>query len=158
ARVFHNDDDAYVAWLAKHPNGFVLNCHTRPSRHYLKVHKATCGTIGGTPANGVQWTSDYLKVCSDTRLDLRVWANAAAGGDPSPCGLCMRTILAAEGQLPSQFAEVQAYLHLKHLLEVAVDMQIVDLRAMFQLPTKEIRAGCNLTVAARLFDLISGSS
>jgi hypothetical protein len=58
--------------------------------------------------------------------------------------------------LPSQFPEVQAYPHLKKLLERQVDMQFHDLRDLVRLPAYTL--GMNWAAAARLFDTISGCS
>lgn len=60
--------------------------------------------------------------------------------------------------LPSEYPEVHGYPNLKKVLEALVDMQFVDLRALVRLPAYGIKAGMNLTTAARLFDTISGCS
>lgn len=60
--------------------------------------------------------------------------------------------------LPSEFQEVQGYPNLKRLLEAQVDMQFVDLRALFRLPLSDIEGGCNFAASAVLFNIIAGSS
>ena len=61
---------------------------------------------------------------------------------------------------PSDFGAVQPYPHLRRLLVIQLDMQFADLRGLLRLPLKKagIGAGCNLTAAALLFNIISGSS
>jgi hypothetical protein len=60
--------------------------------------------------------------------------------------------------LPSEYPEIQAYANLKKMLQVVVDMQFADLRDLMRLPAYTLTTGMNLTAAARLFDMISGSS
>lgn len=62
--------------------------------------------------------------------------------------------------LPSQFPEIGSYPSLKKLLEVQIDMQINDIRTMFQLPKPEVGldAGCNFAITAILLNVVSGSS
>jgi hypothetical protein len=89
-REFHDNDGGYLAWLAAHPDGFVLNTNRTPRPSYLMLHRATCGTISGTPARGAGWTTgDYAKVCG-TRTELENFARLRVGGDPTPCGDCLR--------------------------------------------------------------------
>jgi hypothetical protein len=61
---------------------------------------------------------------------------------------------------PSDLQAVQAYPHLRRLLVIQLDMQFADLHGLLRLPLKKagISAGCNLTAAALLFNIISGSS
>jgi hypothetical protein len=88
-RVFVDDDRGYLEWLRQHPRGRVLNAGRHPRFDYLVIHRATCGTISGSPARGSRWTSgDYLKACAGTENDLRTWARNITGGEPGPCGLC----------------------------------------------------------------------
>jgi hypothetical protein len=86
--VFIDDDDGYLAWLSDHSRGYVLNAARKPTASYLMLHRADCSTIGDVPANGLAWTSDLLKACSDDRLIIKQWARAETGDDPSLCGRC----------------------------------------------------------------------
>ena len=83
---FMDNDKGYVAWLAEHPDGFVLNCDRQPTRSYLILHRPTCGTISGAPARGQSWTVSYQKVCADTKRELVGWASDI--GVLQPCKLC----------------------------------------------------------------------
>lgn len=62
--------------------------------------------------------------------------------------------------LPSHFEEVRDRPFLKRLLEVQVDMQLADLRALLALPKADIglTAGCNLTTTMLLCNVIAGAS
>jgi hypothetical protein len=55
---FIDDDGSYTDWIARNPEGFVLNTYREPTPRYLKLHRATCRTINGHPARGVRWTAD----------------------------------------------------------------------------------------------------
>jgi hypothetical protein len=87
-RTFRDDDAGYLAWVEAHPNGFVVNAYREPTPAYLKLHRATCGTISRRPARGYYWTGDYAKFCAEDRAELDEWAWQAVGGELSPCGLC----------------------------------------------------------------------
>jgi hypothetical protein len=87
-RRFEDDDTGYLAWVEIHPRGFVVNSFRKPVPSYLVLHRATCGTITGAPARGKSWTREPIKVCSETRSDLDMWARDSAGGPLQSCGLC----------------------------------------------------------------------
>jgi hypothetical protein len=86
-RHFVDDDVAYLGWLADHPEGFVLNTGRNPSAAYLMLHRASCGTIRGTPARGSTFTGDYSKVCGG-REELDAFARQL-GGMATSCRLCL---------------------------------------------------------------------
>lgn len=86
--IFIDDDNGYLQWIAANPEGFVVNCARKPGPTYLKLHRATCRTVTGTPANGQRWTTLYAKVCSPTIGELQGWASQQVGGQLSDCGLC----------------------------------------------------------------------
>ena len=86
------DDDAvagYVAWLAAHPGGYVLNHERNPSIRYLVLHRAACATMAPRDGGDTRtWTSAYPKTCAPTSAALADWAEANTGGPPSPCRSC----------------------------------------------------------------------
>jgi len=86
--VFLDDDAGYLAWLKANPGGFVLNANRSPTRGYLKLHRATCWSINGTPPRGELWTSVYLKACSPSRLRVESWSRNKVGAEPERCGQC----------------------------------------------------------------------
>jgi hypothetical protein len=81
---FMDNDHGYVAWLADHPHGFVLNCERPPRSTYLILHRATCWTI--SRAAGTNWTVNYQKVCADSFEEIDAWAGQI--GPPWSCGFC----------------------------------------------------------------------
>jgi hypothetical protein len=87
--TFEDDDHGYLAWLAAHPNGYVVNTTRPPSRRYLKLHAAICRTIRGVPPNGTTWTAgQYAKICAPTRGELGRWARRHFGANIDHCGHC----------------------------------------------------------------------
>lgn len=84
---FVDDDFAYLSWTAGHPSGYVINTYRNPSAAYLVLHRTSCRTITGTPANGSTFTRVYAKVCG-SRNELEEFA-AKLGGSLRLCGLCM---------------------------------------------------------------------
>ena len=86
--VFIDRDSEYVEWLARHSNGLVLNCERSPRASYLILHRASCGTISGTPARGKNWTGPYIKVCASERATLESWAQLKTGGKLRGCRMC----------------------------------------------------------------------
>jgi hypothetical protein len=84
---FVDDDPGYLDWLARHPDGFVINTGRTPTAAYLMLHRAGCGSIGGKPARGTTFTGEYAKVCGD-REELEGFARQLRG-EAKPCGLCL---------------------------------------------------------------------
>ncbi len=86
---FRDDDDGYLAWLAQHPRGYVVNCYRRPTAGYVELHRARCTTICGRPKRGVTWTRhQYIKICATDVGTLNRWALEEVGTFPTPCGVC----------------------------------------------------------------------
>jgi hypothetical protein len=87
--TFDDDDDGYLAWLAANQAQFVLNIQRSASPPTnLVLHRASCGTINGTPARGLHWTGPYIKVCG-AMSDLQIYVERVAAAEPRSCGLCM---------------------------------------------------------------------
>lgn len=59
---------------------------------------------------------------------------------------------------PSEFSEVKGYPEIINFLKFQVDMLFEDLRTLLRLPSYDLKAGCNFTVAAMLFNIIAGVS
>src|SRR5689334_7391478 len=86
-RRFVDDDEGYLAWLEDRRDGFVLNLLRSGSSGPLMLHRATCGTIRGTPARGSRWTSDWIKLCGDQE-ELEQFAESQ-GRSVRLCGICV---------------------------------------------------------------------
>jgi len=55
-RRFVDDDPGYVAWLAAHPLGFVLNTFPHVTASYLVLHRAKCRTVNRPLSDDRCWT------------------------------------------------------------------------------------------------------
>jgi len=89
-RIFRNDDRGYLAWLAEHPTGFVVNMSRSPRADYVILHRAACRTISGRPARGGPWTGPYIKGCANDDLEIAAWCGRELGVAPKRCGICLR--------------------------------------------------------------------
>jgi hypothetical protein len=88
-RRFERDDEGYLAWLAAHPDGYVLNTYMHVTSDYLVLHRARCRTINRPLAADRTWTFAYGKTCSDDRAELEAWALSVGGRPAHPCGICL---------------------------------------------------------------------
>jgi hypothetical protein len=86
--VFEADDEAYLAWLASHPKGFVLNSYRPPSPDYLVIHRASCSWMRELASTAQYHTVGYIKVCADKAKDIHGYALASFQNLPTPCSQC----------------------------------------------------------------------
>ncbi len=84
---FLNDDEGYLAWLAAHEDGFVLNTYAHVAAGYLVLHRARCRTIN-RDLPGKAWTAQYGKACAGSVDELVAWAAELSSGTPHGCGTC----------------------------------------------------------------------
>lgn len=85
---FRDDDTAYLAWLAAHRNGYVINIARNHNATQARLHHASCRTISGQNPHGRAWTGPYVKVCAEYLAELEQWAKEIARQPISPCGTC----------------------------------------------------------------------
>ncbi len=85
---FIDDDEGYLDWLAKNQDGYVINTYRNPKPDYVRLHAASCRLINGTPANGVGWTTTYIKLCG-SRDELESWAARDLGASTWCCSRCL---------------------------------------------------------------------
>jgi len=79
-RTFASDDAGYIAWLAQHPTGWVINAKRNPSASYVKLHRADCATISELQHGYSRWTTgEYIKICAEHRPELERWARSHLG-------------------------------------------------------------------------------
>ncbi len=90
--VFNRDEDAYLAWLAKNPHGFVVNTYQKPDSSYLILHRASCASISNDAKPPGGFTErDYIKICALTIDELRAEMKSRKltnGSFSKECGLC----------------------------------------------------------------------
>jgi hypothetical protein len=97
---FSNDDEGYVAWLERHPGGYVLNTYPHVTSAYLILHRASCRTVNRPLGPGRSWTYAYDKSCSDDRTELEAWAVRGTGKPAAPCGHCLKGAGSAARPVP----------------------------------------------------------
>lgn len=88
AREFRDDDAGYLAWLATHPDGYVINIARGHNATQARVHDAGCRTISGQNPRGGAWTGPYVKVCAEHLAELEQWAIDQVGEPIPRCGSC----------------------------------------------------------------------
>ena len=81
------DDEAYLAWVERHPDGYVVNSTRPPTPSYLVLHRAGCRHVARVRGDDRSWTREMGKWCSTDRAALDTWAESA-GGSLQPCGHC----------------------------------------------------------------------
>ena len=93
---FRDSDEAFLAWLAAHPGGYVIHIG-RGERGYARVHRADCGTITRRPP----LTGPYIKICSVSLAELGQWSAQRPGATVSSCGTCHPRAGAKTGSAPA---------------------------------------------------------
>lgn len=81
--VFRDRDGDYLAWVAAHGTGYVINVG-RSGRGLAVLHCASCGTI----TSRAPFTDSYIKVCAPSLGPLDAWAVERNGGLAQRCGIC----------------------------------------------------------------------
>ena len=83
---FSDDDLGYLAWIAAHPDGFVLNVRCPPDSHCVVLHRANCTSISNDTYEPNAFTGrKHHKICTTSEAELKlstaVWIRAysAAG-------------------------------------------------------------------------------
>jgi len=89
---FVDDDAGYLAWLADHPTGLVLNLRRVADPSYVVLHRASCGSIkSARRLTGAYTSRSYRKICSVGIGELTTAARREGRTDGSfsaRCGLC----------------------------------------------------------------------
>jgi len=95
---YRDDDDGYMEWLHKNPNGYVINIQRSHSATDAHVHDASCSTLKAPISEGLQLTHQYVKVCGRDLVDVQEWT-ASHLSEPIPdCGICRN--LSVHGERP----------------------------------------------------------
>ncbi len=85
--IIINDDAAYVSWITRHRQGFVVDSLRKPKKNHLVLHRATCSVI--KPHKRARLTTGaHIKLCCLDAAELAAWAEDETGGPLVPCGEC----------------------------------------------------------------------
>jgi len=87
--VFLNEDHAYLYWVTHHRGGFVLDCHRKPTKGRVTLHRATCPQIKHASSKRTHWTTGWkMKACSLDIEELTAWTVEQTKSKPNVCGEC----------------------------------------------------------------------
>jgi len=89
---FTNDQD-YLSWIKRNPNGFVLNTYKRIDPNYLVLHKANCLWIGKfwrKTKEGAFTENNYAKICSLNLKYLQKFSKEHGRSDGSFSNICKK--------------------------------------------------------------------
>ena len=85
--IIINDDPAYLSWISRHRQGFVVDSKSKPKKNDLTLHRATCSII--KPHKRARLTTGaHIKACSLNVADLLSWALEQTGGGLIACSEC----------------------------------------------------------------------
>ena len=85
--IIIHDDPAYVSWLGRHHQGYVVDSPRKPTKHHLILHRATCSII--KPHKRARLTTGaHIKACSLDAGELAAWAVEVTGAEVVACAEC----------------------------------------------------------------------
>ena len=88
--LFLDEDRAYLSWVTHHRSGFVLDCHRKPTKHHLILHRAIRPAIKHSATKTTHWTTGHhMKACSLNADELKTWAHEQTGANASGCVSCL---------------------------------------------------------------------
>lgn len=90
--IFKNNEKAYLDWIKKNQDGYVLTTSVSAPISYMSLHRATCSKISRymkNMASGAFTERNYFKICSPDPTALRAWIRMRGGDDFSKlCSQC----------------------------------------------------------------------
>lgn len=61
-QTFRDQDAEYPSWRDAHRHDdFDINTEAAEGPTYIRLHRASCSTLAGHPANGAVWTHHYAR-------------------------------------------------------------------------------------------------
>jgi hypothetical protein len=84
--VFIDGDTGFFDWLKANADGYVINTYRNPKPDYLVLHRPQCRHFKG--GDSLQWTKEYVKLCSTDLDELETWATDTVGGEVTLCRSC----------------------------------------------------------------------
>lgn len=93
-RLFDGNDKAYLDWVGRHPEGYVLTSSRSLYPAHTVIHRADCSLITrlmGNAEPGGFTERGYIKVYADSIPPLRAWVTARrADGVSRECSRCLK--------------------------------------------------------------------
>ena len=105
AHIFRNADQAFAEWLARHPDGYVVNTNSKPSKNYFVLHRARCSSLSSSVEPGGYTARNYMKACTSdvTPSSLEAWIRLRGGpGFTKLCTRCNPIVSALGSELTGQ--------------------------------------------------------
>ena len=89
-QTFVNDEKkGYLAWVKRHPEGFVVNIdEPQVAPQYPMVHAASHKSLS-SPSRTNYTTGRYFKICSESVEALEAWTKKKYGRSLTRCRQCM---------------------------------------------------------------------
>jgi hypothetical protein len=126
--IYLGEDGAYLAWLGRHRDGFVLDALRKPTRKPAALHRAACSSIRKSPSRTTHWTTGrHLKACSLDWDELAAWASAEYGGQPVTCDQCAAWGTAPGGQRSPEDARRGLTRLGRQVLDCVIDSAVIHL-------------------------------
>lgn len=88
---FENDDTAYLEWVGRNRDGYVVNVRESLGSDYVVLHRATCTSISGPREPGAYTERYYRKLCGRTLDDVAeapIWCGRSKGSFTKRCSIC----------------------------------------------------------------------
>lgn len=91
-KEFEPDDEKYLAWIDKHPEGFILTSSKSLYPPHTVIHRASCDkikTLKGKAKPGGFTEREYIKVYATSVSALQNWVRQnRVDGSSRKCSLC----------------------------------------------------------------------
>ena len=98
--IIINDDAAYLSWMQRHRDGFVLATRRKATRRNTLLHRATCPEIRSSKSKRTHWTTGQrVKACSPDLRELQEWALEETGAEAKACEQCVPHVQLTTEQL-----------------------------------------------------------
>jgi len=83
----HNDE-AYLGWVADHPEGYIVNTNATINPAYMVLHRCWCEDVTDKQRYeiGAYTQRHYAKVCAESQEELREWVKKYGRPDGSFTG------------------------------------------------------------------------
>lgn len=93
AIVFKDDEQGYMLWIKKNPEGYVLTTFRQISPDHMSLHRSNCKKVNQYNSNmtkGAAFTRrKYIKICSNSKSDLLDWIKLNKGSHFTKlCSVC----------------------------------------------------------------------
>lgn len=87
--IFLNEDRAYLSWVTRHRQGYVIDGRRKPKAGLFFMHRATCDAIKSASSPRLHWTTGAkVKAYSLDQQELETWVTDEIGANLRYCESC----------------------------------------------------------------------